>query len=406
MPSHLLCTTYSERVSTKKGRCFGQWTAYDFETWLAENKTRFLHNADGSLHVCRKDALGNTLYIPDLSLPEVRAKWVEVVANTGNSMDGVFVDRGDIPGSPGKTEGIAPAKAAAWRDGHVRLIHELRAAMADKIYLLNDHTLALTGNLSFPAGFDHEYEHFTGSIGQIQQLQNDSAAGALAAVHSEADFNTTLAAFLLGAGNNAYFAKTFLHGVGAAPGDKGWSEPAWDGVRPEYNKKLGAPLGPAVLSTDDGQVLSRRFKSGTRVTLGPRPQASAHNHTNSTPDSLGFIIADINNVAGQVDRPTVFLAGKMGRASECESRCATNATCLSYTWCGPQKGSYAHDCYLRSDTVWRLDVAHKGTTSGCKRHEFGPACHQGGGANDDAVACIFWADGSITGSAPCHNAAL
>ena len=86
------------------------------------------------------------------------------------------------------------------------------------------------------------------------------------------DFNTSLAAFLLGAGDGAYYGATFLHGEGAAPGasrvhkdrllfsfnffpmikylrpaavhsdsncclglqDKGWSEPAWDGVRPEY----------------------------------------------------------------------------------------------------------------------------------------------------------------------------
>ena len=56
----------------------------------------------------------------------------------------------------------------------------------------------------------------TGSITQIQQLQNDSKAGVLAAVHSKGEFNTTLAAFLLGAGDNAYFAKTFLKGVGTA----------------------------------------------------------------------------------------------------------------------------------------------------------------------------------------------
>ena len=144
------------------------WTAYDFETWLAANKTRFLRNANGTLHVCRQDHLGNILYIPDLSLPEVRAKWVQVVAKTGNALDGVFVDRGDIPGSPGSSAEIEPVKEAAWRDGHVQLIHELRVAMPGKLYLLNDHTLAVTGNLSFPAGFDHEYEH--------RQYHSDPAA--------------------------------------------------------------------------------------------------------------------------------------------------------------------------------------------------------------------------------------
>ena len=86
-------------------------------------------------------------------------------------MDGVFVDRGDLPGSPGGPEGkIAPDKLAAWAEGHLMLIHELRAAIPGKIYVLNDHTLSLTGNDSFPLGFDHEYEGFKGTMTQIEQL--------------------------------------------------------------------------------------------------------------------------------------------------------------------------------------------------------------------------------------------
>jgi hypothetical protein len=86
-------------------------------------------------------------------------------------MDGVFVDRGDLPGSPGGPSGkVAPDKLAAWADGHIKLVHELRRAMPNKTYLLNDHTLDLTGNGSFPSGFDHEYEAFHGSMTQIEQL--------------------------------------------------------------------------------------------------------------------------------------------------------------------------------------------------------------------------------------------
>lgn len=102
---------------------------------------------------------------------EVRAKWVEIVAETGNAMDGVFVDRGDLPGSPGgPKDKIAPDKLAAWAQGHLMMIQELRHAIPGKIYLLNDHTLALAGNQSFPSGFDHEYETFKGSVTQIEQL--------------------------------------------------------------------------------------------------------------------------------------------------------------------------------------------------------------------------------------------
>ena len=105
------------------------------------------------------------------SQQEVRAKWIEIVAETGNAMDGVFVDRGDLPGSPGGPKGnIAPGKLAAWAEGHLKMIKDLRHAIPGKIYLLNDHTLAVTGNQSFPTGFDHEYEAFKGSMTQIEQL--------------------------------------------------------------------------------------------------------------------------------------------------------------------------------------------------------------------------------------------
>eukprot|EP01051_Picozoa_sp_SAG22_P012872 SAG22_NODE_1379_length_4547_cov_8.497752_6_plen_209_part_00 len=188
------------------------------------------------------------------------------------------------------------------------------------------------------------YEEFTGSMTQIEQLQNDSKAGVLAAVHSEGDFNTTLAAFLLGAGDNAYYGATFQHGEGAAPGDKGWSEPAWDGVRPEYTRKLGAPLGPATMDAATG-VLSRHFKSGTYVTLGPQQTMNS----SDSADSLGFYTADINNVAAEIPSRGVHLAGKFASAFQCEYVCAKDRGCLSYTWCeqrerhhGIELGSAGH----------------------------------------------------------------
>jgi hypothetical protein len=369
------------------------WTAYDMVTWLTANKTRLLRDTDGQPHVCRKDGFGNELLIPDLSLPEVRAHMVQVMAQTGTALDGIFLDRGD-PKAPA-TGHIDPAKVLAVQVGHELLIHELRRAMPDKLYLLNDHTTQLLGNGSFPAGFDHEYESFSGSLTQIQQLQNDSAAGVLATAHTEGDFNTTLAAFLLGAGENAYFGATFQHGE-AGPGDRGWSEPAWDGVRPEYTKKLGAPLGLAQISAD-GRTLTRSFKSGTKVVVASKPNA-----TDSQPDSLGFIVADINNVAGEVGPgfPAVHLAGKLEAAKDCEALCAKNSSCLSYTWCGPSKGSYALDCFLRSDQVWQLERAHLGTTSGCKAQDGFTGCAP---AESRPAHCVYWSDGTINGPASCHS---
>eukprot|EP01043_Picozoa_sp_COSAG02_P028156 COSAG02_NODE_1694_length_11277_cov_36.084855_4_plen_185_part_00 len=132
--------------------------------------------------------------------------------------------------------------------------------------------------------------------------------------------------------------------------------------RIRYTRKLGVPLGPAILDSSTG-ALSRHFKSGTIVTLGP-------SKTNSSADSLGFFSADINNVAGEVTQPSVRLAGKFASPLQCESICSKEPDCLSYTWCGPTKGGYAEHCYLRNDTVWQVNFAHRGTRSGSHLTQF------------------------------------
>jgi hypothetical protein len=47
------------------------WTAYDFHTWLQAKPLRYLHGANGLPVVGRKDALNNTLHIPDFGQQEV-----------------------------------------------------------------------------------------------------------------------------------------------------------------------------------------------------------------------------------------------------------------------------------------------------------------------------------------------
>ena len=197
-----------------------------------------------------------------------------------------------------------------------------------------------------------------------------------------------------------------------------------------YTRKLGAPLGPAKLDSRTG-VLSRHFESGTTVTLGP-------SKANMSADSLGFFSADINNVAGEITQPNVRFVGKFSSPLQCESICSKEPDCLSYTWCGPTKGGFAENCYLRNDTVWQVTFAHRGTTSGtricnlpirinlarqnqftldrfnsnrsfkhyviyvgigCKKDTF-EACRAVGGSA--VVACVFWSDGSVTGGPACH----
>ena len=69
-----------------------------------------------------------------------------------------------------------------------------------------------------------------------------------------AAFTTQLALFLLGAGHQAYFACGPWHSTLTSLEDKG----PW---HPEYERKLGAPLGDAVLGP--GGIYTRTFASGT-----------------------------------------------------------------------------------------------------------------------------------------------
>jgi hypothetical protein len=246
------------------------WTGYDFHTWLSANASRFLSDMHGSPVYARKDALNHTLHIPDLSQPAVAERWLQHVVNTSCDLDGVFVDQAKwcAPFVCGKRPGTyPPGKRDAWAQGHWAMLLQLRRMLPDKIIVINN--LNMT---DFPAGFDHEYERFngsaTGNVYQLSSLQADAASGRVATCHGNApwQFSTTLPLFLLGAGESAYYNSPLTgRGESGAPGDPGWSEPAWDGWRPEYSRKLGAPLGPA--SIDAARIATRRFASGTHVLL-------------------------------------------------------------------------------------------------------------------------------------------
>lgn len=241
------------------------WTAYDFHTWLAADPSRFLHGANGQPVVGRRDLLHNTLHIPDFAQPAVRQRWLATVVNTSRSMDGLFIDQGRYctPFACKARPGFyPPGKLAAWAQGHWGMLLELRDAMRGegKVLLLNN-----LNTTDFPPGFDHEYENFNASAALVAALQADAAAGRVATAHSEAPLTTTLPLYLLGAGNHAYFAATHRRGVAGSPGDPGWVEPAWDGWRPEYSRRLGRPMGPAHILSNG--LASRRFASGTVVRM-------------------------------------------------------------------------------------------------------------------------------------------
>ena len=107
----------------------------------------------------------------------------------------------------------------------------------------------------------------------VEALQGYAKQGKTVEFHAQyagekgAVFNATLAAFLCGMGENAFYGA----GVGwEFEGPGGCA--AWLQDRPEYHRPLGEPTGPAT-STHSGNVTvyTRTFKTGTHVMLKPRP---------------------------------------------------------------------------------------------------------------------------------------
>ena len=240
------------------------WTAYDFHAWLEEKPSRYLHDVHGNCIVGRRDNLNNTLRIPDFSQRAVSDQWVSNIVSATSALDGVFVDQGKwcspfvCKARPGV---YAPGQLEAWATGHWAALHALRAAMPRKIVIINN-----WNTTAFPVGFDHEYENFNATSAQFRALQYDASLKRLATCHTQAaTYNSTLPLFLLGAGDYAYFAATFLRGASGAPGDPEWMEPSWDGRRDDYSRALGAPTGPAVIATNN--IASRTFASGTVVKM-------------------------------------------------------------------------------------------------------------------------------------------
>jgi hypothetical protein len=194
---------------------------------------------------------------------------VRASADAGATYDGCFIDRGNVLGNFGPEALFTPAQTAVINAGHDALLTGLVAqlASAGKLALLNNN-----GNFSFAPAVRmiEDFAATEGCIGALQELAGrglrvEAHAGYFAdgsdAACARPPINS-LAAFLIGAGEGAYYA--------CAPG---WTtDPRWPAVAdpwldslPQYRRALGAPLGNASRSARG--MWTRRFASGTNVSF-------------------------------------------------------------------------------------------------------------------------------------------
>jgi len=239
-----------------------------------------VHNADGSLTISRQEdppgVFGNW-HVFDFAKAEAVKLWVADIARVverGN-LQGVFVDgyRG-TNGTDTWTHGLMPnataSERAAWYKGAwAGTGVQLKAALPPNSIMMPNGN-AVTDSSPPPGYNDASIEFFT--TAQIPQLLLYAKTKRFVEVHAyignnlesyTVDFNITLAAFLVAAGENAYF------GAGST-----WATcDSWlvDYQLANYRKKLGRPMGDAALTSSapggGDKVYTRRFASGTHVRL-------------------------------------------------------------------------------------------------------------------------------------------
>ena len=209
----------------------------------------------------------------DFSVPAAQAAWVArvaaFVANSSGVLNGAFIDGNRGGWSSGILSGTTPAHAAAWSAGlksaHVALATALTPYNGTMIsnYFTTEAESVCEGGMMERGGAGlndvknlQYYANRTCGLHSTPCLVDYHAQ--YADVYHSATFNATLAAFLAGAGEYAYYGRGGGWGGNGASACASWLE--WP---PEFDKPLGAPT--AVASEPAPGVFTRAFASGTHV---------------------------------------------------------------------------------------------------------------------------------------------
>lgn len=205
----------------------------------------------------------------DFANPAARALFIEECVNATKSgfVDGCFCDRavdgtpsdgGDdrIPCTTNCKYNLTAAQAEAYAAGHVKVLTDLQTALGQGPVIANHaygppHDNMLPGSVSFSM-----IEGFGPNNASIQELLMNSANGRGVQAHGRPT-EDCLAAFLIGAGERAYF------GIG------GWGEngPTFDDHwMPQFALPLGAPQAAASYNAAT-KSWTRKFGKGVTVTF-------------------------------------------------------------------------------------------------------------------------------------------
>ena len=199
----------------------------------------------------------------------MRARWVkECVDAVKQGCTGCFIDQANMnEGFPG----VSKAALEAYNEAHRQSFKELSDALSPTgNYALFNH-LAVPQSRGLHAQA-MMIEDFVGSENCIVKLQTtvdrgytiQARAGRFVDCGANALDTSSLAAFLIGAGNFSYY-----HCAATWGSDPGWPSvrDAWLDWLPAYDFALGEPLAPGTKGKDG--IWRRTFQSGTRASFDP-----------------------------------------------------------------------------------------------------------------------------------------
>lgn len=241
------------------------WPFPSLALWLEANMEYALKNESGLPAQIRLSGEVTQLLLFDQGQAAMRSTWLADVQSQVDSgfFDGVFADRSHNFTNWGPEAKLSPSQQATWQTGH----HELLASATQAMSAVN--ATFLENNRIAPGVRAAMIEDFGASEACIRVLQEADAEGVLVEAHAGdleggsdqycANVTNSLAAFLIGAGERAYYACATA-----------WTtNPSWPAVpdqwldsRSEYARPLGKPTGPA---TKRGNVWERVFASGVAV---------------------------------------------------------------------------------------------------------------------------------------------
>ena len=224
------------------------------------------------------------------SLDKVRDHFVKHYANVtsapGSKLDGTFLDTNGCSREPGQREGL------------LRTARAMQVAAPGTIVGLHASDSVRDRFTGVAAAMQYTLARPGGGAAAVAWMAANAANGVISLCHMgatlySAEFNYSLATFLAGANDRAYFAFSDTYKKAEPLFEQRWTDcspnftsplvnssvqrypwpafPTWcagQGYSPDFHKELGAPTSAAAEPTGraDGEV-ARSFASGSKVTI-------------------------------------------------------------------------------------------------------------------------------------------